>query len=877
MLATWAEVRSSQRKSIINNPYIYALSLAIYCTAWTFYGSVGRVTTNGIDFLSVYLGPSIVMFSGWFVVRKILRICKIQRITSVADFISARYGKSRSLGVLVTIISLFAGIPYIGLQLKAINSSFSILTGINRNNNFEIFYIVIILIIFTILFGTRKIEANEKHEGMVFSIAIESVLKLISFVAVGVFVTFFLFDGFNDIFSKASVNLTNQVFSLNVSMQSSNWFWHVLLSGSVFLLLPRQFQVIVVENNDEKHLAQALWLFPLYMLIINIFVIPIAIGGNVLLLQKGISPDFYVMGLPLEFAQNSLALLVYIGGFSAATSMIIVETIAISIMLSNNVFLPYVLANESTQLKFKKYPAFYIQLFRRVTIALIIILGFIYFRYISNQYSLVSIGMVAFVAVLQFAPSFFGGIFWKRGTERGAFVGMLIGFFIWFIWLILPSILYASNPNELSQNEGVNFNFILKFFEIEGLDMISNATFWSLFLNISVYYLVSIFTEQSSIEHNQANLFVDVFKYSTSHDSAVVWRGSARMNDIKGLLNSFVGASKSERLLRLFSARNKVEIEDKYADPQIVKYVEKVLVGIVGSTSARMLVASVAKEESISTEEVVEILKQTQALLESNKELEKKTAELKRITDELSKKNEQLEVMDRLKDDFLTTVTHEIRTPLTSIKALSEILVDNEDLTKEEREQFIETIINESERMGRLINQVLDLEKYDSGKRKLTEEQIVINKLISNVIHTLDAVFLEKRIKIKTKFAASVDIITGDYDKLFQVILNLLSNAIKFVKEGDGRIHVETNSDADYLNIIVSDNGPGIDKVYQELIFEKFYQAENQSIRKPKGTGLGLAISKRIIELHKGKIEVKSEKGNGATFIIGLPLTKESK
>ena len=259
LLATIAEWRGSRKKSLINNPYVYSLSLAIYCTGWTYYGSVGRVTTNGLDFLAVYLGPTIMMFFGWGILRKIIRICKIQRITSIADFISTRYGKSSSLGVLVTLVSLLAGVPYIGLQIKAIASSFSILTNKTQHSlglfNDQAFYIVIILMIFTILFGTRKIEADEKHEGMVFSIATESLVKLIGFLAVGIYVVFTLFNGFDDIVLQVPTQEIVKIFSIQKGVGYNNWFWHILLSAGAFLLLPRQFQVGVIENNNEKHLA----------------------------------------------------------------------------------------------------------------------------------------------------------------------------------------------------------------------------------------------------------------------------------------------------------------------------------------------------------------------------------------------------------------------------------------------------------------------------------------------------------------------------------------------------------------------------------------------------------------------------------------------
>lgn len=329
IIANWAEHRSLMKRSLVNNPYVYALSLAVYCTAWTFYGSVGRAAETGVDFLSVYIGPTLAVPLWWLVFRKIIRICKVQRITNIADFISARYGKNRALGVIVTILCLLGIIPYISIQLKAITSSFQILSGGTTavKSYFWVdqsFYIALALIVFAILFGTRKLEANERHEGLVAAIAFESLVKLFAFSVIGVFVTFGLFNGFGDIVARASaVPELRKVFVLSES-QTESWFWHCFLAAIAILFLPRQFQVTVVENVDENHLRKAQWLFPLYLLIINIFVVPIALGGKLLFTTMNVKADNYLLEIPLHFKQQGLAFVTYLGGFSAATSMIIV-------------------------------------------------------------------------------------------------------------------------------------------------------------------------------------------------------------------------------------------------------------------------------------------------------------------------------------------------------------------------------------------------------------------------------------------------------------------------------------------------------------------------------------------------------------------------
>lgn len=878
-VAYQAEQKTKKGKSVVSNANIYSLSLAVYCTAWTFYGSVGRATADSIDFLAVYIGPTLVMFLAFPILLKIIRICKTQRLTSIADFISSRYGKNRSLGVLVTIICLLSGIPYIALQLKAISNSFGILTNSLSNPNIltdHTFYIVILLIVFTILFGTRNVEATERHEGMVAAIATESIIKLASFFLIGIFVTYWLFDGFQDIFSKAHlIDSIKKNFTMKQDGGMSMWFWHTFLAMMAFMFLPRQFQVAVVENVDEKHLNRAMWLFPLYMLLINIFVIPISIAGGIIFSGKPVNTDMFVLSIPMHYSSELLAIMTYIGGFSAATGMIIVETIAISVMVSNNLLMPIFLGIPKSKSIINRNPSAVVQYIRRFSIALIIILGYFYFKYITEKYSLVSIGMTAFVVVAQFAPSVLGGIFWKRGTQKGAMAGLIGGTIIWFFTLIIPSLVSSGVLSDNIMNDGLFGNTLLKPYELfgmTGMDNISHSTFWSLFFNITLYFFISLCTKQTSLEHNQAVLFVDVFQYSKAIENSTVWRGKALVSDIKSLLESFLGQNRTERVVRMFAVRNNVNVQTRYADASFVNYSEKLLAGIVGTTSARMMVSSVAKEEDISLDEVVEILKKSQELMAVNKELQQKSQELKQLSEQLQAANEQLLLTDKLKDDFLSTVTHEIRTPLTSIKALSEILYDNEDLEHGERQHFLNTIIKESDRLSRLINQVLDLEKLESGKVRVLNETIFLDEIIEDAVESIEQLAKDKGVKIYKIIDKKLPNFHGDKDRIMQVMVNLLSNALKFSETNKGTITITAYNEDSNLYVNVIDDGSGISKEYQELIFDKFYQAHDQTIKKPKGSGLGLAISKRILELHNGKIWVESEVGKGSKFSFTIPI-----
>ena len=882
-VAYWAEKQSEKGKSLVTNPYIYALSLAVYCTAWTFFGSVGRAVTNGIEFLAVFIGPTIMMPLWWVVLRKIIRICKVQRITSIADFISSRYGKSATLGVLVTMICILGVLPYIAIQLKAISSSFLIVAHSSGDQNADnlfwgdlAFYIAVVLSVFTIIFGTRKIDSTERHEGMVTAIAAESIIKLVAFLATGIFVTYIVFDGFGDIFQKASlIPALKKTFVFSSEKDASGWFWHIILSMSAIMFLPRQFQVAVVENVNEKHLNKAMWLFPLYMLLINIFVIPTALGGELLFTNNTVNPDNYVLAIPLKFNQKILTLFTYIGGFSAATSMIIVETIALSVMISNNLAMPVVLKSRKIQEHFQGNLSGLVNNIRRTSIALILLLAYLYYKTIAEHYSLVSIGMVSFTAVAQFTPAIIGGIFWKTGNRKGALIGLISGAVVWFYTLVLPSIVGAGFFPQSIIDHGLFSIELLKpfsLFGLKGMDNISHGLFWSLLINVGCYLYFSINSPVSSIEHNQAVIFVDIFQYSEQLEPSAIWRGTAYVRDIKILLSNFFGEKRSEKVLRLFAQKHGLSAKNDRADPKLVGYVEKLLAGVVGTASARIMISSVSKEEKISTEEVISILKSSQELLSANKSLRKKSVELEKATSELKDANEILQRTDKLKDDFLSTVAHEIRTPLTSIRALSEIVYDNPDMEPDEREHFLGTVVKESDRLGRLINQVLDLEKYESGKQKLDKEEVDIQDIIKDVIDTLHQQVKEKNIKlifIPDRFAPRFD---ADRDKLMQVVVNLLSNAIKYCEPQKGEIIVATHYVEGCIYTSVQDNGSGIDKRFQRLIFDKFFQAEDQTIKKPKGSGLGLAISKKIIELHNGQIWVESEVGSGSKFTFMISV-----
>lgn len=878
-IAYYAEYRLKKSRSLINNGNVYALSLAVYCTAWTYYGSVGQASGNGVEFLPIYLGPTIGAALCWPVLRKIIRICKTQRISSLADLISTRYGKNFSIAVVVTILCVAGIIPYIALQLKAISSSIHILIsykeqGTSLANFFrdDTFYIAIILAVFIILFGTRSIDASEKHEGLVAAIAFESIIKLLAFIAAGIFVVYGIYNGFTDIFSKVYANEEfKHLFHLGNKTSYTTWVGLMLVSMLAVIFLPRQFQVSVVENVQEKHIKRAAWLFPLYLFIINIFVLPIALGGK-LIFGDSVNADTYVLALPLAQQQNWLSLFVFIGGFSAASGMIIVETIALSTMVSNNIALPLFLSAKNFKPGSDGTFSRVILNIRRLSILLILVLAYVYDKTIAQHFSLVSIGLVSFVAVAQFAPAVIGGIYWKQASKNGAMAAICTGFVIWFFTLVVPSMVSANLLNEHIMTEGLFGVSGLKpfsLFGIEGMDSITHAAFWSLFFNVIVFVTVSLNSSRNAQEVYQGEIFVDIFRHSAKSDNGI-WKGTAYLPDLHSLLENFLGKQRAEKILTNYANRHKIPLDTRRADPRLVTFAEKILAGVIGSASARIMVSSVTKEEELKIDEVLRILRESQQMIELNRELKKKSSDLQKATEQLTSVNEQLRDMDIMKDEFLYTVTHELRTPITSIRAMTEIVHDNPDMPEAQKHQFLGNVIRETERLSHLITQVLNLERYESGRQQLNLQPVVLNELIKDSIDALQPLANEKRIKIQLHIPDSMIIVRCDKDLVQQVMYNLLSNAIKFVEEDKGLIKVYVENNHADVQVTVEDNGRGIPAGLQELIFDKFFQARNQTLKKPEGSGLGLAICKKIVEMHDGQIWVESEENMGSRFIFTL-------
>ena len=534
------------RAQWLRSPVVFTLSLSVYCTSWTFYGAVGSAARNGLEFITIYLGPTLVFVGWWWLLRKLVRIGRSQRITSIADLISSRYGKSPSLAVLVTVIALIATTPYIALQLQSVTRSYQLIVG-DVDATATAFAVAAGMALFTILFGTRNLDANERHHGVVAAIAVEAVVKLFALLAVGVFAVFGVAGGMAPMFADidiAAVYGDGDIFD-------ARWVALTFLSATAIICLPRQFQVTVVENVDERHLATASWLFPLYLFGMCLFVMPIAIAG-LKFLPADANPDLYVLTLPLAMGRQDLALLAFLGGFSSATSMIIVAAIAVSTMISNHIVMPIALRFLDRGRQVSGDVRKLLLTSRRISIAAVLGLGFLYFQLSGGSDALAAIGLIAFVGVAQFVPSLVGGIFWRGATRSGALAGMIVGSVLWMYTLFLPSfggdLLLSA---ELIQNGpfGIAVLAPQSLLGLDGLDPLVHALVWSLGANLLSFLIVSSFSMEQPLARLQAAIFVDVFRRTTGEPVPATYAaGQATSEDLFVLAQRILGLAPARQL-----------------------------------------------------------------------------------------------------------------------------------------------------------------------------------------------------------------------------------------------------------------------------------------------------------------------------------------
>ena len=879
----WFSDRMARRGNswITNSPLIYTLSISVYCTSWTFYGAVGSAARDGLDFVTIYLGPTLVFIGWWYLLRKLVRIGHVHRISSIADLISSRYGKSNTLAVLVTLIAVVGTTPYIALQLKAVTSSFAVLSSAGDPDFVELtaaagefegaFWVALGMALFTILFGTRNLEANEQHPGVVAAIAFEALVKMLALVLVGVFVIFSV-GGMDNLFDNERARELLQ----REDMFGGRWAALTFLAAAAVLCLPRQFQVTVVENAREAHLQTAGWLFPLYLLMISLFVLPIALAGLTQLPPEA-DPDMFVLTLPMAADQDLLALFAFIGGFSSATSMVIVACIALSIMISNHVVMPVVLRlpwlgfNRSGDLKTLVLNS------RRFSIVLVLGLGLLYYRFSAQNEALASMGLIAFAGVAQFLPPMLAGLYWRRATAAGAKLGLVGGVLLWIYTLLLPSLATEGNIVAEIVRDGLGGYAALRpqsLFGLTGMDPLVHSVVWSLTANVVLLVAGSLFSEPKPLERLQSALFVNVFRNPAGNESRALVR-TAAIDDLRILTRRILGAERADRLFRDFAVRQGRDADEApVPDAGFIAHLEREIGGSVGAASARVMISEVVSGETISFEEIIRMVDETQQVIEYSQALEANSRALERTAGELRRANERLMRLDNEKDDFLSQVSHELRTPMTSIRSFAEVLMNANDLPPDQARRFVRIIHDESIRLTGLLNEILDLSHLERGEVNWKMELLDPETAVERAISACEGLAADSGVRIEHQAPGMIAKVSGDRDRIAQVLINLISNAIKYNDNSEPWVRIDCESGGGFYRIHVADNGPGVDDVEADHLFSKFARGWRQIERGRSGTGLGLAISAQIARRLDGRLELTRSGGEGSCFTLSLPLAR---
>ncbi len=1062
-IAYFVDRRARAGRRPIDSPVVYSLSLAVYCTSWTFYGSVGRAVASGVGFLPIYLGPTLMAVLWWFVLRKTVRIAKANNITSIADFLGSRYGQSALLGAVVAVITVVGITPYIALQLKAISQTFEVLIRYpavtlelppSAGRPFwadTALGTAVVLTVFGIMFGARDLDSSRRHEGLVATIAFESLVKLLAFLAVGVFVTYLLFDGFVDIFGRLAERPEYAHFlGGDPAFSYGDWAALTWLSMMAILFLPRQFHMAVIGNTRESHIRTATWMFPAYLLLINVFVLPIAFGG--ILTFPDATPttaDYFVLTLPMIQRQHWLALFAFIGGVSAATGMVIVESIALSTMILNNLVVPWLV-----RLGMSRDISWLLINVKRLAIAVTIFFGYVYYHLIGESYTLVNIGLISFAAVSQFAPAFFGGLYWRGATRQGALAGLATGFAVWGYTLLLPSFVRSGWVSESLLTAGpfgLGWLRPEQLFGVASMGFWSHTVFWSITFNAVAFAVVSLCSRRSALEAAQAERFVGVFEREPPRLPSPAGGLALTPAGLEELVAKFTGRDKAQAAFAAYFAERGPRDPQRLTEAdrhELLQFAERTLSGAVGTASAQLIMEGLGQAATGRFEAIFDVFgKVSRSLEQSREDLQRRVRELsllneatgriaatlapqrmmdavvdllsrefefdvltvrvlepdgrlrirshaglppgadlaggdpvtrdtyfgeclldgrlivvedatlmqkplvlpaagtprprsfvhapigaegrtigvlsaysstgnvyfspeflqffqtlaaqlglglrnaqlyqelsdlsrgleekvRRRTAELEEANRRLQELDRLKSDFVSTVSHELRTPLTAIRSLSESLLTGRDIPRARQEQFLAIIAQESQRLSRMINQLLDLSRIEAGKMEWRMEVLDLGEVVGAAVQTHRALFDDKGIELQARPAPGPVRVMADRDKIIQVLTNLLSNAAKFTPPG-GRVWVRASAEGGWGVVEVEDTGVGIPAGQIDAIFEKFRQVGDTLTAKPEGAGLGLPISRDIVEFHGGTLTVRSQEGRGSCFRVSLPLSAE--
>ena len=613
-------------------PTIYALSLAVYCTSWTFFGSVGLATQTGLDFLAVYLGPVVVFAFGRPLISRIIKLSKAQNITSIADFLAARYGKSPYLAAIVTVIAVAGVLPYIALQLKAVSQSAATLIQPLGAQSFLIpgnpftditLIIAMTMAVFAILFGTRHIDATEHQEGLMLAIATESVVKIAAFLIVGAFIVYSMFGGIGPLIERAAQK--PEIIGLFArGFHGGTWLTVTFLSSVCILLLTRQFHVTIVENNADREVGRATWLFPLYLIGINIFVVPIAIAGLLTFEKSTVDPDMFLLALPLSQGASIFTIIAFLGGLSAATAMVIVESVALSIMVCNDLVMPIILHRHPLGLAERRDMGVVLLNIRRFAIFAIMLLAYMFYRLVGDTYGLATIGLLSFAGIAQFAPAFFGGLMWSGATARGAIAGILAGFAVWTYTLLIPYFVKAGlMAPDIMQSGLLGLSFLRpQMLFYMSFDPLTHGVVWSMLFNILAYITVSMLRAPEPIERVQANVFIEDNFPRPAGTAFRAWRTSVTVEDLMRTVARYLGEERAQRDFADYAAAQNVALEPKAeADIHLMRFAENLLASAIGTASSRLVMSLTIRRRNVGMKSALKLLDDASEAIQYNRDL----------------------------------------------------------------------------------------------------------------------------------------------------------------------------------------------------------------------------------------------------------------
>lgn len=608
-------------------PIVYSLALAVYCSSWTFYGAVGTAVSSGWSFLPIYLGPILLFVFGFGILQRLVQVTSEQNLTSIADFVGSRYGKSQALAALVTLIAVIAAVPYLALQFKAGANGIQVVSGVMADPSAgplsdAAFWLAVLLAAFSILFGTRQVDATEHHHGLMLAVALESLVKLVAFVAVGVLALSQVSDGF-------IARLENSPFTRQGAFPP-DFFAQLLLAFLAMFCLPRQFQVGVVECENPEDLHRARWMFPLYLLIITVLVVPIALAGIAKFSGSGVNPDTYMLMLPRAQGSTFLTLIAYLGGFSAATGMVIVATVALATMVSNDLVMPMLLRWRVVGAHVDRDLSRLVLGIRRATIVALAMAAYAYYRALESQQNLASIGLLAFAAVAQFAPSIIGGLYWRGAGRIGAICGLAIGFAVCFYTLLLPS---AASAGWISRGWvdagpfGLMWLRPQALFGLEGWSGLTHGVFWSLLFNTGTFVFLSLRYRPGVDERLRALPFLDPWMQRPVAAGSE-WRGRIAVGELRTIAERIVGVRSAQRAFDEYHEQTGRELNpNDAADRGLLQYTERLLAAAIGGASARRMLTTALRGTGMDLGEVVSLLDEASQELRFNRELLSSTLE----------------------------------------------------------------------------------------------------------------------------------------------------------------------------------------------------------------------------------------------------------